>query len=126
MGAAQVDTIDIETDASGDATAYSGKRRGKIIAVMYAKDGTAPYADTVDFTITTEDTGQNVWVEENVTVSKTCAPRQPTHSTAGVASLYAVGGEPVEDHIHMCGERLKIVIAAGGDTKTGEFRLIVE
>jgi hypothetical protein len=126
MGSAQYDTVSVETNSDGDATAYTGVRRGKIINVIYAKDGSSPYADGVDFTITTEDTGQTVWDEDNVNASKTVAPRQATHSTVGVASLYAADGEPVEDHVHMCGERLKIVVANGGDTKTGAFTLIVE
>ncbi len=123
MSFPQVQTVTIVTNASGDGTGYTSTVRGKIISIAYEK---TDYADTVDFTITTEDTAQNVWVEANVTVAKTVAPRQPTHSTVGVASLYAAAGEPVEDHVRACGERIKIVVAAGGDTKTGAFKVIVE
>lgn len=119
----QVQTVTIVTNSDGDGTGYSSVVRGHIVNVIYAK---TDYADTVDFTITTEDTLQNVWVESNVTAAKTVAPRQPTHSTVGVASLYAAAGEPVEDHVRACGERIKIVVAAGGDTKTGAFKVIVE
>jgi len=117
--------VDLTTDASGDATGYTPVVTGRIIAVAYVKDGTTPFADTVDFTITSEVTTQNIWVEENVTASKTVAPRQATHSTAGVASLYAAGGEPVEDHIVVANERVKCVVASGGDSKLGAFVVIV-
>ncbi len=40
--------------------------------------------------------------------------------------MYAAGGEPVEGHIVMVGDRLKIVLSNGGDTKTGTFTLVWE
>ena len=123
MSFPQVQTVTIVTNASGDGTGYTSTVRGKIISISYVK---TDYADTVDFTITTEDTVQNVWVEANVTAAKTVAPRQATHDLVGAASLYAAAGEPVEDHVRACGERIKIVVGSGGDTKTGAFRVIVE
>lgn len=95
---------------------------GKIISLQYVK---TDFTDGVDFTITTEDTAQNVWVESNVNAAKTVAPRQATHDPVGVASLYAASGVAVEDYIHAVEERIKIVIAAGGSAKTGSFTVIV-
>ena len=116
-------TVSITTDASGDATAYTSEPvNGRILGIIYTKDD---FAAGVDFTITTEDTLQNLWVESDVNASKTVAPRQPTHDTAGVASLFAGAGEPVEDHIWAVDERVKIVVAQGGDTKGGTFVIIV-
>lgn len=114
--------VAVTTDASGDATVYTSKPvNGRIFTVKYSK---TDFADGVDFTITTETTGQNVWVQENVNASALVCPRQPTHDYAGNASLYASGGEPVEDYIIAANERIKIVIAAGGDTKSGTFEII--
>lgn len=119
-------TVSVTTASDGTATAYTGAVvNGRILTVIYVKDGTAPYDAGVDFTITTETTLQNVWVESNVNASKNVAPRQATHDTAGVASLYAAAGEPVETPVWAAGERIKIVLAQGGNAKVGAFTIIV-
>lgn len=115
----------VTTDGSGDATEYTPSVTGRILAVIYTKHGSAPFANGVDFTITSEVTAENIWVEEDVNASKKVAPRQPTHDTAGVASLYAGSGEPVEDYIFLARDRVKIVVANGGDTKIGTFDVLV-
>lgn len=126
MSYARSYTVDVTTAVGGAATVYTGEVvSGPIRSVSYIKDGAAPFADGVDFTITTETTLQNVWVETNVNASKTVAPRQPTHSTTGVAALFAGGGAAVNDCIYAAGERLKVVIAQGGDAKLGQFVIVV-
>jgi len=122
MSYAQRHTVSLTTDASGDATGYTPVITGRIQTIIYAK---ADFADGVDFTVTAEATGQAIWAEANVNASAIRAPRQATHDTIGVASLYAVGGEPVEDHICVANDRIKIVIAQGGATKTGAVTVIL-
>jgi len=122
MAYCQAHTVALTTNSSGAATGYTPVVNGAILAVKYVK---TDFADGVDFTVTTEDTAQNVWVESDVNAAKTVAPRQPTHDTIGGASLYAALGEAVEDYVWACGERVKIVVASGGDTKTGSFILMV-
>ncbi len=114
-------TVEVTTDASGDATAYTGEVNGFLSQIRYVK---TDFADTVDFTITSEDTGEMLWSESNVTASTTIAPRQATHGTDGSASLYAATGEPVEAPIAVRG-RIKIVVAQGGNAKTGTFHFMV-
>lgn len=124
--ACQSYTVNVTVDASGNATAYtSAVLNGRVLTVIYTADGTSPFDNTVDFTITGETSGQNVWTESNLTASKTVAPRQATHSTAGVASLYAAGGTAVQDYVWLATERVKIVIAQGGNAKTGRLVFIV-
>lgn len=123
MAQCEYDTVTITTAADGTATEYTQVINGKIIAVKYVKDD---YAAGVDFTITTDLTGQDVWVEDDVNADKTVNPRVATHDTIGAASLYAAAGEPVENYIRACTERIKIVIAQGGDTKSGAFTVIWE
>lgn len=119
-------TVDITTASDGSATAYTDAVvNGRVLSVHYAKDGTTPFDNGVDFTLTTETTGQNVWVETNVNASATRVPRQATHSTAGVASLFAAGGTAVEDFVYAADERVKIVIAQGGNAKLGRFHILV-
>lgn len=113
------------TDASGDATAYSTICTGKIQSVRYIKDGTTPFTDGVDFTITTEAGGENVWVDTNVNASEIVHPRGATHDSVGAAALYAAAGSPVLDHIRMVNDRIKIVVASGGAAKLGRFLIVV-
>lgn len=119
-------TIAATTDASGDATVYSSSDvRGRIHSIQYVPSGTAEFANTVDFTITGEDTGIAILSQTDVSAAFTLFPRAATHDTSGNASLYAAAGEPVEDHIAVSQERVKIVVAQGGDTKSGAFYLTV-
>jgi hypothetical protein len=114
--------VPVTVDASGDATVYSPVVTGRVLAIHYVK---TDYAAGVDFTITAEATGQSIWVQVNQDSSAIKAPRQPTHDGVGVASLYAAGGEPVEDHIYLANDRVKIVVAAGGVSKTGTFHVVI-
>ncbi len=124
-------TVAITTDGSGDATAHTAldgrgnvaPPNGRVVSIAYTK---TDFATGVDFTITDETTGQTIWTETNVDASVTVAPRQATHSTAGVASLYAAAGTAVQDHVVVANERIKIVIANGGVTKTGSFVIHVQ
>ena len=125
MSYAERHDVSVTTDASGDSTDYSPVITGRIVNVIYTKDGSTPFDNGVDFTITLEGSGQNVWVETDVNASKTVAPRQPTHDTVGAASLYAAAGEPVEDYIMAAKDRVKIVIAQGGNAKKGKFIIIM-
>ncbi|SNS36282.1 hypothetical protein SAMN05216374_0980 [Tardiphaga sp. OK246] len=113
----------VTTATDGSATAYSPRLSGKIHSIQYVK---TDYADTVDFTITAEQTGENLWTEANVTASKACYPRAPTHSQAGVAALYAASGTAVSDKPGIANDRVKIVLAAGGASKSGTFHILVD
>jgi len=114
-------TATVTTDKSGDGTGYTDHAYGLIHSVTYTKDATDPYANGVDFTITTETTAQNVWVDTNVNATETVLPRTGTHDTTGAALLYAAGGTAVCTGIAVHSERIKVVVAQGGDTKTGLF-----
>lgn len=116
-------SVDVTTAADGSATVYTPFLSGRLCAIHYVK---TDFADGVDFTITAEATGETLWIESNVNAAKVCRPRGATHSTAGVASLYAAGGEAVNDLIRLSRDRVKIVIASGGNAKIGEFIVVTE
>jgi hypothetical protein len=118
--------VSITTNSSGDGTGYTPVFSGRISQIRYVKPGSGGYSDGVDFTITLEATGETVWAEDNVNASATRAPRQATHSTAGVAALYAGSGTAVNDKIVAAADRVKIVVAAGGSVLTGTFHVMVE
>lgn len=112
--------IDVTTDGSGDATVYSAQPLvGAILAITYIKPGSGGYANTADFTITLENTGQNVWTESNVTASKTVNTRVPAAKADGTASTIT------EVPVHAAYERLKIVVAQGGAAATGKFFVVL-
>lgn len=115
--------IAVTTASDGSATAYSPYLSGYIQDIQYVK---TDFADGVDFTITAEAYGRTLWAENDVNAAAIRAPRQPTHSTAGVASLYAAAGTAVNERIALSRDRVKVVIASGGDTKTGTFIVMVD
>lgn len=115
--------VDVTTAADGSATAYTPYLSGYIHEIHYIK---TDFADGVDFTITADVTGETIWTESNVNAAAVKAPRQATHSTAGVAALYAGAGTAVNDRIALGRDRVKIVIASGGNAKTGSFHVLVD
>lgn len=118
--------VSVTTAADGSATAYSARFSGKVQQIEYVKDGSNGFASGVDFTITGEATGVGLWTQNDVNASAVVAPRQPTHSQAGVASLYASSGTAVQDKIAMGNDRVKITISAGGNAKVGTFYILVD
>lgn len=115
--------VTVTTAADGTATAYTPRLSGKIQQIEYVKND---FASGVDFTITGEATGINLWTESDVNASAVRAPRQATHSQAGAASLFAAGGTAVQDRIGLASDRVKIVIAQGGNAKTGAFHVVID
>ena len=116
--------VAVTTDASGDAIAYApsaGRARGRLESIQYQK---VDFADGVDFTITDEETGESLWTDTNVNASEIVRPRAPVMDQAGAARLYADAGTAVPDKIAIV-SRIKIVIAQGGNAKSGIFRFLV-
>lgn len=115
--------VTVTTAADGTATAYTPRLSGKLCAVHYVK---TDFADGVDFTITSEATGQSLWTDTNINASEIVQPRAPTHDQSGAALLYAAGGAAVADRIALGNDRVKIVIAQGGNAKVGTFHILVD
>lgn len=110
-------SVTVTTDASGDATAYSGYLTGAIHSISYVK---TDFADTVDFTITADVSGQSLWTDTNTTASETVRPVLAA-SVGGTGAASTLTEVPVV----LVNERVKIVVAQGGDTKTGAFHIII-
>lgn len=118
--------IDVLTAADGTATAYSPKVSGKIHSISYLKDGATAFPNGVDFAVTAESTGENIWTEADVNAATVRYPRAPTHTQAGVAALYAAGGVGVLDKIALANDRVKIAVTQGGNAKKGQFVVLVD
>lgn len=115
--------VPVVTAADGSATAYSPYLSGYVHSIQYVK---TDFADGVDFTITADATGQTLWTESDVNAAVTKLPRTGIASTAGVAALYAAGGTAVMERIAVGRDRVKIVIAQGGNVKSGSFTILVD
>jgi hypothetical protein len=114
--------VTIETDDQGAGVGYTPVVTGFIRAIRYVKDD---YADGVDFTITTEESGQAVLVTSASNASETFQPRAATVGITNAAALYAAGGTAISDLIPVAAERVKIEVAQGGDTKSGTFHVYI-
>jgi hypothetical protein len=110
--------ITVTTAADGSATAYSEVCTGKLSSIRYVK---TDYSAGVDFTITAEATGETLWTQTNVDATVTVSPRQVTHDTAGVVAVTAI-----LDKIALANDRIKIVIANGGNVTSGVFHVVLE
>ena len=106
--------------ADGSGTFYSPYLSGDIESIQYVK---TDYANGVDFTITAEATGETIWTQLDVNAAIIIHPRAATHSTAGVAALYAGGGTAVNGKVSLGRDRVKIVIANAGTSTTGSFTI---
>lgn len=110
-------TVTVTTIADGSATAYSPNLTGKVASIAYVK---TDFATGVDFTITADVSGQSLWTDTNIDASEVVRPVLPASvGTTGAASTL------LEVPVVLVNERVKIVIAAGGDTKTGTFSIVV-
>jgi hypothetical protein len=116
--AQRLEAITATTDPDGDATVYSTENiTGRIHSIRYVK---TDYADGVDITVTGKDTGTPVWADTDVNASVTVYPvAAAVLATDGAASTLTEVG------IYLANEPLQIVVANGGDTKTGAFIVVV-
>lgn len=114
--------VTLTTDALGAATGRTPAVSGRVISVRYVK---TDFDNGVGFTVTAELTGETIWAEAAVNASATRAPRQAVHSTAGAAALYAAGGASVTDYIVLVNDQVKVVVASGGNVKTGAVHVVI-
>lgn len=114
--------VSVTTAADGSAIVYTPFLTGEVHSIHYVK---GDFANGVDLAVTSEKTGENIWTEADVNASAVRYPRAPTHTQAGVASLYAAGGAPVQSRIGLAADRLKIAVSQGGNAKTGTFHILV-
>lgn len=110
--------ISVTTASDGSATVYSpAPISGRIHAIIYSK---VDFADGVDFTITLEATGESLWTDTNVNASEAVYP-------VVKANLGSSGAQSsiLEVPIMAANDRVKFVIAQGGNVKSGVFWLVV-
>lgn len=123
MAYAQRHTVSVTTATGGGAEAHTPVVTGRVANIVYTADGSTPFDATADFTITAEETGIGLWTESNVTASKTVAPMQGANDQAGATLNTA--GDVQSAPIYVANERVKIVIAQGGNTRSGSFDVVI-
>ena len=117
----RVSRVTFTTTSGGAATVYSDPCVGVLHGIFYDYgDG-----DTgADFTITDDQSGLALLTVTNAgTADALYLPRGATASTANAASLYAAGGTAVNDRLPLF-SRVKIVVAQGGNAKSGTFYVL--
>lgn len=111
------ESISVTTDGSGAATVYSsGFFSGIVNSLAYIKNN---FDNGVVVTVTLEESGLTLWSETGVNASKTVYPVAAAALTTGAASTLT------ERPIMASNERIKIVIASGGNAKAGTFKVVV-
>lgn len=115
-------TVALTSTGAQVGTAFSPFLTGHVQSIQYLK---TDYADGVDMTVTAEATGEAIWTGTDVNAATVVRPRAATCTTAGVASLYAAAGVAVNDTIAVSRDRVKIVLAQAGATKSGSFVITV-
>jgi len=118
---AEKHSVALTTAADGSATGYTPNVTGRILSVQYVK---TDFADGVDFTITLEATGQAILTLTDQNTAGVFYPRAGVHDAAGAAATLD-GTRLMREPVVAVNDRVKIVIAQGGDTKTGTVIVVV-
>jgi len=114
---AKAPSVRVVTAADGSATVYSenvdtGCYRKSVTSRRILPTGRRSRSQC-------EQTAETLWSESPSNASATRAPRQATHGTDGSASLYAAAERRAGQDPRSLKDRIKIVIAAGGNVKSG-------
>ncbi len=117
--------VTITTDAEGAAEVYTPAVTGRVLGVRLVIPGSGGLDAGTDLTVTAEATGEAILAVTNQGGSSASYyPRQPIHGATGAALEYATGFAQVEP-ITLVADRVKIVVAQGGNVTTGTAYVIV-
>lgn len=121
---------DVLTAADGSATALIPvPTGGLILGIAYVKDGTIPYSNNVTMVATVKETTQPIVTFGAAAIDATLVtyPRAQVHSVAAGATGLTLDGTRINAAPVpvAAGHQVQIVIAAGGNAKTGRFYLLV-
>ena len=113
--------LTIETDADGDGIGYIGKiEKGHIQAIRYVKDD---YDNGVGIVVTGETSGIEILTLAAMNATVTEFPRGSASEQADGTDAEYADGYPVKVLIPIANERIKVVVSAGGNTKSGTFHV---
>ena len=118
---AQRHVVSLTTDASGDVTGYAPSSTGRVLGIRYVK---TDFDNGVGFTITAEATGQAILTLTNQNSSGSFYPRVPVQDDAG-ADATLDGTRKMREPVVIVNDRVKIVVASGGNAKTGAVHVLI-
>jgi hypothetical protein len=113
--------ISLTTDSGGAATGYSGTVSGRVLGIVYVK---TDFANGVDFTITAEATGEAILTLTDQNTAAAFYPRSQVHGPTGTA-LTLDGTRTANEPIYVANDRVKVVVAQGGNAKSGTVHVLV-
>lgn len=109
--------VTLTVDSSGDATVYSPSRNGRVHAIKYTAGGL--HANT-DLVITGETTGVAI-LTDSPSASEWFYPRAASNKATDGAV-----GTAFDHDIYVLHERIKIVVAQGGNAVTGTITFYID
>ncbi len=113
-------TVNVTTDDQGDAVAYSPQCNGLVRTVEYIKPTPDGLDAATDIDIIADVSGAVIWTNDDLSASKVIHPLAPAQDNTGadLAGAYAP--------ICLADERIKITVANGGNTLSGQFVFTIE
>jgi hypothetical protein len=113
--------VSVTTASDGSATAYTPVVTGRVLSIRYLK---TDFADGSTITVTAEATGEAIWTETGVNASATRYPRAQVCGPTGTALTYD-GTRTINEPVVVAKDRVKIVVASGGNVKSGAFHVVI-
>ena len=113
-------TVNVTTSALGAAVVYSPQCNGLVRTVEYIKPISDGLDAATDIDIIADVSGAVIWTNDDLSASKVIHPLAPAQDNTGadIAGAYAP--------ICLADERIKITVANGGDTLSGQFVFTIE
>ena len=113
-------TVNVTTDDQGAAVAYSPQCNGLVRTVEYVKPTSGGLDAATDINIIADVSGAVIWTNDDLAASQVIHPLAPAQDNTGadIAGAYAP--------ICLADERIKITVANGGNTLSGQFIFTIE
>ena len=113
-------TVNVTTSALGAAVAYSPQCNGLVRTVEYVKPISDGLDAATDIDIIADVSGAVIWTNDDLAASKVIHPLTQAQANTGadIVGAYAP--------ICLADERIKITVANGGDTLSGQFIFTIE
>lgn len=127
MSYAERHLVAVTTTTGGAAEEYTPPVTGRVVCIRFTDTS---FASTADLTITSEESLQNIWTESNVVASKTVYPLAYGNTVSGgqltASGAILASGSAAFVPIVLANERIKIVVAQGGNEASAVFEAVVQ
>lgn len=115
-------TIPFTVSAGGAATVYSSQKlEGRVHSVQYV-DTNLDVGATI--TLSSETAAETIWTRAASAANVTLYPRMAVQDNAGVDVNYETTNK-VREQFYLVRDRLKVVVSAGGNLKSGTIRVLI-